>query len=91
MKLIPVAVAAAMAAWAPLSTAREAVALPGVVGVQGQLNGVDTTGNGTLTVGNNQNINTNNDLGGALTSNANNTATVLFQGARPSQDLPVRP
>ena len=78
--LISAAVAAAIATWAPLSVAREAVALPGVVGAEGVLNGVDTAGTGTLTVGNNQNINTNNDLGGALTSTANNTASVQFLG-----------
>ena len=79
-KLISVAVATVIAAWAPLSSAREAVALPGVVGGEGELNGVDTTGPGTLTIGNNQNINTNNDLGGALTSNANDTASLVFLG-----------
>ena len=78
--LISVAVAAALAAWAPMSSARQAVALPGVVNAEGVLNGVDTAGAGTLTVGNNQNINTNNDLGGALTSDANNTGSVLFLG-----------
>ncbi len=80
MTLISAAVAAAIAAWVPMSSAREAVALPGVVGAQGVLNGVDTAGAGTLTVGNNQNINTNNDLGGALTSTANDTANILFLG-----------
>ena len=80
MTLISTAVAAAIAAWVPMSSAREAVALPGVVGAQGVLNGVDTAGAGILTVGNNQNINTNNDLGGALTSTANDTAGILFLG-----------
>ena len=50
---------------------------PGVVGPQGELNGVDTAGPGTLSVGN-QNINTNNDLGGALTSTAADTGIVAF-------------
>ena len=78
--LIYAAVAAAIAAWAPISSAREAVALPGVVGTEGVLNGVDTTGSGALTVGNNQNININNDLGGAITSNAADTGSIVFLG-----------
>ena len=80
MKLISTAMATVIATWAPMSAAREVVALSGVVGGEGVLNGVDTTGPGTLTTGNNQNINTNNDLGGALTSNANDTASLVFLG-----------
>lgn len=80
VKLITAAVAAVIAAWAPVGSAREAVALPGVVGAEGELNGVDTTGIGTLIVGNNQNINTNNNLGGALTSDAADTGSVVFLG-----------
>ena len=80
MKLISAAMASVIATWAPMSAAREAVALPGVVGGEGVLNGVDTAGPGTLTIGNNQNINTNNDLGGALTSDANDTASLVFLG-----------
>ncbi len=80
VKLITAAVAAVIAAWAPVGSAREAVALPGVVGAEGELNGVDTAGIGTLTVGNSQNINTNNDLGGALTSTAADTGSVVFLG-----------
>lgn len=80
IKLITAAVAAVIAAWAPVGSAREAVALPGVVGAEGELNGVDTAGIGTLTVGSNQNINTNNDLGGALTSSAADTGSVVFLG-----------
>lgn len=79
-RIIAVSVAAAVATWVPLASAREAVALPGVVGAQGVLNGVDTAGAGTLTVGNNQNINTNNDLGGAVTSTAADTGSILFLG-----------
>ena len=76
-KLISAAVAAVIATWALPVLAREAVALPGVVGPQGVLNGVDTAGPGTLSVGA-QNINTNNDLGGAITSSAADTAIVSF-------------
>ena len=76
-KLICASVAAVMAIWALPSSAREAIALPGVVGTEGVLNGVDTSGNGTLSVGN-QNINTNNDAGGAITSVAADTAVVVF-------------
>jgi outer membrane autotransporter protein len=74
------AIAAVMAGWTLPSTAREAVALPGVVGPEGELNGVDTAGSGTLTVNDGQNINTNNDLGGGLTSSAADTGIVLFNG-----------
>jgi uncharacterized protein with beta-barrel porin domain len=79
-RLICTAVATVIAAWAVPGTAREAVALPGVVGTEGVLNGVDTAGPGTLSVGANQNINTNNDLGGALTSTAADTGIVAFAG-----------
>ena len=78
--LISVAVAAAIVAWAPISLAREAVALPGVVGAEGELNGVDTTGGATLTINDGQNVNTNNDLGGAFTTDSNNTGNLLFLG-----------
>lgn len=56
------------------------MALPGVVGTEGILNGVDTSGAGTLSVGT-QNINTNNDLGGAITSSAADTGIVKFSGS----------
>lgn len=79
--IIGTVVAAVIAGWALPSLAREAVALPGVVGAEGQLNGVDTAGAGTLTIGNNQNINTNNDLGGGITSNAAATAIADFLGS----------
>ncbi|PKO33578.1 MAG: hypothetical protein CVU34_11490 [Betaproteobacteria bacterium HGW-Betaproteobacteria-7] len=80
MQLLSASVLAAFATWAPHGMAREAVALPGVVGAEGELNGVDTTNNATLTVGNNQNINTNNDPGGAFTTANNNQGDILFQG-----------
>ena len=80
ISLISVAVAAAIVAWAPVSLAREAVALPGVVGAEGELNGVDTTGGATLTITDGQNINTNNDLGGAFTTASHNTGDLLFLG-----------
>lgn len=80
VKLITVAVAAAVATWAPLGSAREAVVLPGVVTATGELAGVDTTGAGILTVGDGQNINTSNDLGGAFRTNANDTGIINFTG-----------
>lgn len=80
MKLLSASVLAALATWAPQGMAREAVALPGVVGAEGVLNGVDATGNATLTVANNQNINTNNDLAGAFTTANNNQGDILFLG-----------
>lgn len=78
--LISLVMAAVIVAWAPVSTAREAVALPGVVGAEGELNGVDTAGAGTLTITDGQNINTNDDVGGAFTTNVNNTGELLFLG-----------
>ena len=69
----------ALTAWSPLAMAREVVVLPGVVGTVGVASGVDTQGPGTLTVGS-QNINTGNDAGGAITSSAANTASILFNG-----------
>jgi len=78
IKLISAAVAAAIAAWAAPGAARETVPLSGVVGPVGVVSGVDTTGPGTLTVGN-QNINTSNDPGGAITSTAA-AANVVFTG-----------
>jgi len=80
IRLLCLSVAAVMAAWATPGVAREAVAVPGVVGAAGELDGVDTTGNATLTVGNNQNINTNNDPGGGFRTNANLQGSILFLG-----------
>lgn len=80
IRMLCLSVAAVMAAWAPPGVAREAVALPGVVGAAGELDGVDTTGNATLTVGNGQNINTNNDAGGGFRTNANLQGSILFLG-----------
>tara|TARA_R110000782_G_scaffold180196_7_gene270737 strand:+ start:426 stop:2513 length:2088 start_codon:yes stop_codon:yes gene_type:complete len=81
MKLISIAIASAIVAWAPAGFAREAVALPGVVGAEGELNGVDTTGDAILTVGDNQNINTSDDLGGAFTTASGGTGEILFLGS----------
>src|SRR4051812_43594741 len=76
--LIP-AIGAAMSVCVPLASAREIVVLPGVVSPVGVASGVDTQGPGTLTVGN-QNINTSNDAGGAITTTAANTANIVFSG-----------
>jgi outer membrane autotransporter protein len=70
----------AMLAWLPLTVAREIVVLPGVVNPVGVASGVDTQGPGLLTVGA-QDINTGNDAGGAITTDAANTASVLFTGS----------
>ena len=85
LKLIFAAVAAAITTWAPISSARESVALPYIFGVApgdsvGQTTGVDTTGAGLLTVNPNININTLSDVGGGITSNINNVASILFTG-----------
>ncbi|MEO5811631.1 MAG: autotransporter domain-containing protein [Rhodanobacter sp.] len=70
----------AMVAWLPLTVAREVVVLPGVVNPVGVASGVDTQGPGLLTVGS-QNINTGNDPGGAITTDAANTASILFNNS----------
>jgi outer membrane autotransporter protein len=54
--------------------------LPGVVGTVGVTSGVDTQGPGTLLVGN-QDINTGNDPGGAITTDAANTASIQFNNS----------
>jgi outer membrane autotransporter protein len=77
--LVPL-LGSAMLAWLPLTVAREVVVLPGVVSPVGVASGVDTQGPGLLTVGN-QNINTGNDAGGAITTNAANTASILFNNS----------
>lgn len=86
LKLITAAVAAAIAAWAPAGSARETVALPYTFGVApgdsvGQATGIDTTGAGLLTINPNINVNTLNDVGGGITNNNNNTASILFPGS----------
>lgn len=84
-KLIAVAVATAITAWATTSSARETVALPYIFGVApgdsvGKSTGVDTTGAGLLTINPNININTLSDVGGGITSDINNVARILFTG-----------
>ena len=85
VKLVLIAVVSALATWAPATSARETVALPYIFGVApgdsvGQATGVDTTGAGLLTVNPDININTLNDVGGGITSNINNVASILFVG-----------
>ncbi|WP_140655437.1 autotransporter family protein [Rhodanobacter glycinis] len=77
--LIPL-LGSAMVAWLPMTVAREVVVLPGVVNPVGVASGVDTQGPGLLTVGA-QDINTGNDPGGAITTDAANTASVLFNNS----------
>ena len=79
-KLLLPLLGSAMVAWLPLSVAREVVVLPGVVGTVGVTSGVDTQGPGTLLVGN-QDINTGNDPGGAITTDAANTANIQFNNS----------
>lgn len=84
-RLISVAVAAVIAAWAPLSSARQSVGLPYIFGDApgdsvGQATGIDTSAAGLLTIRPNININTLNDVGGGITSNINNVASILFEG-----------
>ena len=81
-RLICLSVAAAFLGWGSSVYAAppEAVALPGVVGPVGVLEGVATTGAGILTVGNNQNINTNAVNVNAITPGAAAQADVRFTG-----------
>jgi outer membrane autotransporter protein len=76
--LIPL-LGSAIAAWSLPAQAGETVVLPGVVGAVGVTSGVYTQGSGTLTVGE-QNINTSNAAGGAVTTTAANTASINFTG-----------
>jgi outer membrane autotransporter protein len=77
--LIPV-LGTAMLTWLPMTVAREVVVLPGVVGPVGVASGVQTQGSGLLTIGN-QDINTQNDAGGAITTDAANTANIAFMNS----------
>lgn len=82
-KIILPLLGCAMVAWLPLAVARESVALTtagSVFGPVGVASGVDTTGAGLLLVGA-QDINTGNDPGGALTTDAANTARVQFNNS----------
>jgi uncharacterized protein with beta-barrel porin domain len=81
-RIISISVAAAIAGWSAYSHAGapEAVALPGVVGTAGELEGVTTTGAGNLSIGNNQNINTNGINVNAITPSAAAQADVRFLG-----------
>lgn len=86
IKLVSLAVAAAITSWTPSIQARESVALPYIFGVApgdsvGQATGVDTTGAGLFTVNPNININALNDVGGGITSNIDNVASILFVGS----------
>jgi uncharacterized protein with beta-barrel porin domain len=86
IRLISAAIALAVATWAPASLARQTVALPYIFGDApgdsvGQETGLDTTGAGLLTINPNLNINTLNDVGGGITSNINNVASILFTGS----------
>jgi uncharacterized protein with beta-barrel porin domain len=85
IRLITTAVAAVLSSWAPMGSARESVALPYTFGVApgdsvGQATGIDTTGSGLLTINNNLNINSLNDIGGGITSSDSEVASILFIG-----------
>ncbi|HSO46471.1 MAG TPA: hypothetical protein VLQ68_00950, partial [Rhizobiaceae bacterium] len=85
VKLITAAVAAVIAAWAPVGSARQPVPLPYFFGDYpvdsvGQATGIDTTGAALLTFRPGININTLNDVGGGITNDGNDLATILFEG-----------
>jgi len=77
--LIP-SIGLAILSLASVAKAQEVVVLPGVVGPVGVASGVRTQGPGTLTVGA-QDINTGGVAGGAITTNAANTANIVFGGS----------
>lgn len=85
VKLITAAVAAVIAAWAPHGLARQTVALSYFFGDYpedsvGQATGIDTTGAALLTIRPDININTLNNVGGGITNDGNNLASILFLG-----------
>ncbi|MBU1263318.1 MAG: autotransporter domain-containing protein [Gammaproteobacteria bacterium] len=85
VKLITAAVAAVIAAWAPHGLARQTVALSYFFGDYpedsvGQATGIDTTGAALLTIRPDININTLNDVGGGITNDGDNLASILFEG-----------
>ncbi|QEW07394.1 autotransporter family protein [Nitrincola iocasae] len=85
VKLITAAIAAVIVSWAPHSLARQSVALPYLFGVApgdsvGQETGLDTTGAALLTINPDININTLNDVGGGITNDGDNLASILFLG-----------
>lgn len=84
IRIMTAAVAAVLSAWSPVGAARQTVVLPYIFGVSpadsvGKLTGLDTTTAGLLTVNNNININTSNDVGGGITSD-NPGSSILFVG-----------
>lgn len=85
VKLITATMAAIFVAWAPNSMARQSVALPYLFGdapgdIVGQETGIDSTGSGLLTIRPDININSLDDVGGGITNNGNNLASILFEG-----------
>lgn len=85
VKLITAAMAAFFVAWSPNSMARQTVALPYLFGDSpddsvGQETGIDSIGSGLLTIRPDININSLNDVGGGITNDGNNLASILFEG-----------
>lgn len=86
LKLITAVMAAAFVAWAPNSMARQSVALPYLFGdapgdIVGQETGIDSTGAGLLTIRPDININSLDDVGGGITNDGNDLASILFEGS----------
>lgn len=79
LRLIP-PLSLALAACTSVAWAQQTVVLPGVVGPVGVASGVITQGPGLLTVGA-QDINTANINAAGITTNAANTASILFTGS----------
>lgn len=77
-RIAPISVA--LAACSSVAWAQQTVVLPGVVGPVGVASGVITQGPGLLSVGT-QDINTANINAAGITTNAANTASILFAGS----------
>src|SRR5476651_2017320 len=88
IRLISASVAAVIAAWASPGLAQQTLVItppytfgPNPADVTGQASGIRTTGPGTLNVNPNININTTNNLGGGITTDAANLANIVFSGS----------
>jgi uncharacterized protein with beta-barrel porin domain len=87
-RLIALSTAAALTAWALPASAQQVIVItppytfgPNAADVTGQASGIRTIGPGTLNVNPNININTTNNLGGGITTDAAATANIVFAGS----------
>ena len=87
-KLISAAVVAVLAGWGPLASAQQTIVItppytfgPNPADATGQLSGIRTTGPGTLNVNPGINVNTSGNLGGGITTDVANLASIVFSGS----------